>query len=172
MAIKIDQPITEAHVSEEPREQKLAERPAVVAGVTHKLRRPGGSMYVTINRNAEGEPIEVFANSRNLDQSLVGVTRLISMAFRARIPAPVIVEELKAIRDPDGGYFVPGGGGYVGSTMAHLGKCLEAELCDAAPRNQDEDRPLGKRCPECGEHSVVTQEGCEKCLSCGDSKCG
>lgn len=31
---------------------------------------------------------------------------------------------------------------------------------------------LTKRCPKCGEESLVYQEGCLVCTSCGDSKCG
>ncbi len=31
---------------------------------------------------------------------------------------------------------------------------------------------ISKRCPECGEESLVYQEGCLVCTSCGHSKCG
>lgn len=31
---------------------------------------------------------------------------------------------------------------------------------------------LTKKCPKCGEESLVYQEGCLVCTSCGDSKCG
>ena len=26
-------------------------------------------------------------------------------------------------------------------------------------------------CPECGEHSLVFEEGCAKCYACGHSEC-
>ena len=30
----------------------------------------------------------------------------------------------------------------------------------------------GKKCPECGQESLVYQEGCLVCTNCGHSKCG
>ena len=31
--------------------------------------------------------------------------------------------------------------------------------------------PIGDLCPECGEASVVNEEGCRKCYACGFSEC-
>jgi len=187
--IKIDQPIKNYEVveddeekAEEPAPQTPVGRPEVVAGKTYKLSRPGDSIYLTINKTEDGQPIEVFANSRQMDQALVAVTRLASSMLRARIPASVVVEELAAIKEGDGGYFVPGGGGYVASTMAHIARVLRRELVDAADEGGQQapkeaeaespaEQPVGSQCPECSEYSVVTDGGCAKCLSCGDSKC-
>ena len=30
---------------------------------------------------------------------------------------------------------------------------------------------IGDLCPECGQASVVNEEGCRKCYSCGFSEC-
>ena len=30
---------------------------------------------------------------------------------------------------------------------------------------------LGRACPKCGERSLIFQEGCYSCLSCGYSQC-
>jgi ribonucleoside-diphosphate reductase alpha chain len=30
---------------------------------------------------------------------------------------------------------------------------------------------LGRSCPKCGERTLIFQEGCDSCLSCGYSKC-
>mgnify|MGYP003292078161 FL=1 len=30
----------------------------------------------------------------------------------------------------------------------------------------------GQKCPECGEESIVIQDGCFICQNCGFSKCG
>lgn len=171
----------ETATNEEP-----LERPDVVPGRTHKMKRPGNSIYVTINRDDEGNPIEVFTNSRDMDQAHVAVTRLISAMFRARIDPSLVVEELKAIKDPEGGYFEPGGGGYVPSTMAHLGKVLERELgknkapdpepepvsADSSDTDVSESEATDyKQCPECLEYAVIYSGGCPTCTSCGDSKC-
>jgi len=185
--IKIDQPIKNYEVvdnntpkqPEEPPPQTPVGRPEVVAGKTYKLSRPGDSIYLTINKMPDGQPIEVFANSRQMDQALVAVTRLASSMLRARIPASVVVEELAAIKEGDGGYFIPGGGGYVSSTMAHIARVLKTELVESketTPRQEEQgeapEKPLGSQCPDCFEYAVVIEEGCEKCLSCHSSKCG
>lgn len=193
MTTKIDQQITgysvvdnqepepEAGTPQETTTGPLT-RPAVVAGRTYKLRRPGDAIYLTINRDPNGQPIEVFANSRSMDQAHVAVTRLASSMLRAQVDPTVVVEELRAIKDPEGGYFIPGGGGYVPSTMAHIGKALEQELLadnDTDPASAPEpepklrtDQPAGSQCPECREYAVVLEGGCEKCTACGESKCG
>ena len=30
---------------------------------------------------------------------------------------------------------------------------------------------LGRACPKCGERTLIFQEGCDSCLSCGYSRC-
>ena len=189
MTIRIEQRIKNYEVvgDEQPEEPQQSmeplDRPEVVEGRTYKLARPGDSIYLTINRAEGGTPIEVFANSRQMDQALVAVTRLASSMLRARIPASVVTEELAAIKDPEGGYFVPGGGGYVPSTMAHIARVLKKELVEDANENNSQapaekeaepppQQPIGSQCPECKEYTVVTEGGCSKCTNCGESECG
>jgi len=188
MATKIDQQIVDYDVvdnnapqEEEPMPSTPAPRPEVVEGRTYKLARPGDSIYLTINRTEDGQPIEVFANSRQMDQALVAVTRLASSMLRARIPAEVVIEELAAIKDPEGGYFIPGGGGYVSSTMAHIARILKKELVDEQdagqpkaqePAPEPAEKPVGQQCPDCMEYAVVFEGGCKKCTECGSSECG
>lgn len=33
------------------------------------------------------------------------------------------------------------------------------------------DEAIGEACPNCGEHTMIYEEGCKKCTSCGSSKC-
>jgi len=32
-------------------------------------------------------------------------------------------------------------------------------------------RPIGELCPECGEATLINEEGCRKCYTCGHSEC-
>jgi hypothetical protein len=76
-------------------------------------------MYVTINdiilnegtEHEQRRPFEVFINSKNLDhyQWIVALTRIISAVFRKGGDVTFLVEELKAVFDPRGGYWQPGG---------------------------------------------------------------
>src|SRR5690606_5837314 len=31
--------------------------------------------------------------------------------------------------------------------------------------------PIGELCPECGEATLINEEGCRKCYTCGHSEC-
>jgi ribonucleoside-diphosphate reductase alpha chain len=54
----------------------------------------------------------------------------------------------------------------------------EPSLSPAAPLEQPlpalydvAGQKIGDLCPECGQASVVNEEGCRKCYSCGFSEC-
>jgi hypothetical protein len=83
-------------------------------------------MYITINdivlnQDTEHEkfrPYEIFINSKNLDhyQWIVALTRVLSAVFRKGGDVAFLVEELKAVFDPKGGYF---------ADIAELGYVIE-----------------------------------------------
>ena len=115
------------------------ERPEVLIGATYKIRSPlvEHAMYVTINdivlnQGTEYElrrPFEIFINSKNMDhfQWIVALTRIMSAVFRKGGDVTFIVEELKAVFDPRGGYF-KAGGVYMPSIVAELGAIVEQHL--------------------------------------------
>jgi len=106
-----------------------------------------------------------------------------------------VVEELKAVFDPRGGYWV--GGKYVPSLLAAIGGVIESHMIDTgfitssnamdgSDRN-DITKPIAvaagaeglsgngsmfRQCPKCAQPSLIRQEGCDTCTSCGHSKCG
>jgi len=50
----------------------------------------------------------------------------------------------------------------------HIGEVSQAIAAAArAPR----PRQIGDLCKECGQATVVYEEGCKKCLSCGFNEC-
>jgi len=45
---------------------------------------------------------------------------------------------------------------------------------ESEPRNDNGDsgvRAIGDLCPDCGNATLVWEEGCQKCHSCGFSEC-
>lgn len=151
MAIRIDQRIVSAQVVQ-PGDgsagsggdggaelNERVSRPEVLAGVTYKIKTPLSehALYVTINDivlNAPtaGEirrPFEIFINSKNMDhfQWIVALTRIISAVFRKGGDSTFLVEELRSVFDPRGGYFKPGGR-YTPSLVAEIGDVIEAHL--------------------------------------------
>ena len=115
------------------------ERPELLDGATYKIKSPlfEHALYVTINdivlnRGTEFEmrrPFEIFINSKNMDhfQWIVALTRVMSAVFRKGGDVTFLVEELKAVFDPRGGYF-KAGGVYMPSIVAELGNIIETHL--------------------------------------------
>ena len=115
------------------------ERPEMLLGSTYKIKTPVSdhAMYVTINDivlNAGSEheqrrPFEVFINSKSMEhfQWIVALTRIMSAVFRKGGDVTFIVEEMKAVFDPKGGYF-KAGGVYMPSLVAELGTIVEDHL--------------------------------------------
>ena len=115
------------------------ERPEVLIGSTYKIKSPlvEHAMYVTINDivlNAGSEheqrrPFEIFINSKSMEhfQWIVALTRIMSAVFRKGGDVTFIVDEMKAVFDPKGGYF-KAGGVYMPSLVAELGMIVEDHL--------------------------------------------
>jgi len=115
------------------------ERPEALVGSTYKIKSPlvEHAMYVTINdivlnpgtAHELRRPFEVFINSKNMDhfQWIVALTRIMSAVFRKGGDVTFLVDEMKAVFDPRGGYF-KAGGVYMPSIVAEIGTCVEEHL--------------------------------------------
>lgn len=175
-------------------------------GVTYKIKPPSlAAIYITINdvilnpgTDAETRhPYEIFINSKDMDhfQWVVGLTRVISAVFRKGGDITFMVEEMKSVFDPKGGYFKKGGK-FMPSLVAEIGNVIEehlvglglikvaelsATVVEALAKKKAE---LGmepdavtfpesaKLCKVCSTKAVVILDGCATCLNCNDSKCG
>ena len=115
------------------------ERPEMLLGSTYKVKTPLSehALYVTINDvilNLDTEhelrrPFEIFINSKNMDhfQWIVALTRIISAVFRKGGDVTFLVDELRSVFDPKGGYFKKGGK-YMPSLVAEIGDAIECHL--------------------------------------------
>ena len=129
----------EKHVADVIQMHERIERPEILIGSTYKLKSPlfEHALYVTINDivlNAGSEheqrrPFEIFINSKNMDhfQWIVALTRIMSAVFRKGGDVTFLVDEMKAVFDPKGGYF-KAGGVYMPSLVAELGSIVEDHL--------------------------------------------
>jgi hypothetical protein len=190
------------------------ERPEMLLGSTYKIKTPQSdhALYITINDmvlNAgtayeERRPYEIFINSKNMEhyQWVTALTRVISAIFRKSGDITFLVEELKGIFDPKGGYFKKGGV-FMPSLVAEIGCAIEIHMrvCGmlkvdemdenqkkflAAKRKEFEARhsdtasideegvfpAQAALCGKCNTKALVLMDGCMTCLNCGDSKCG
>ena len=115
------------------------ERPEMLLGSTYKIKTPQSehALYITINdvvlnRGTEHElrrPYEIFINSKNMDhfQWIVALTRIISAVFRKGGDATFLVDEMRSVFDPRGGYFKKGGK-YKPSLVAEIGDAIECHM--------------------------------------------
>ncbi len=210
MAIKITKKITGYEVVNIDSKQPIAkdvssvllERDEILEGSTYKIKTPASehAMYITINdviinQGTESEhrrPFEIFINSKNMEHFMwiVALTRVISAIFRKGGDVTFLVEELKAVFDPRGGYFKKGGK-YMPSLVADIGEVIQQHLISIgmlegmldAPELKAKKQKIKERlgdsalknamqCPKCAGMSLVRMDGCDTCLECGHSKCG
>ena len=128
-----------APVAEVIQMHESLERPETLVGNTYKIKSPlfEHALYVTINDivlnagtpHEQRRPFELFINSKNMDhfQWIVALTRILSAVFRKGGDVTFIVEELKAVFDPRGGYF-KAGGVYMPSIVAEIGAVIEQHM--------------------------------------------
>lgn len=142
------------------------ERPARLFGHTDMVKLTTGegvrrSFLITVNRH-QGQPVEVIVTSgkagdeSNADSEALG--RLVSLALQRGVAPAEIVHTLRGI---NGGMY----GSYQGRLVAS-----KADLIAVALESTPQGPPKGD-CPGCGG-TLVREEGCWKCYTCGYSKCG
>ena len=176
-------------------------RPRFLKGYTYSIETPLGKTFVTVNENGGSQPFEVFINTAKAGSEIAAhseaIGRLIS--YLLRISSPVeprkrlqtIMEQLGGI---GGGRSLGFGPNRVRSLPDGIAKALdeylyirhwenevpEEEWGNKAPTlplsglgmpAESSDHPIGELCPECGQASLVNEEGCRKCYSCGYSEC-
>lgn len=176
-------------------------RSRVLKGETSRISTPLGATYVTINHNGDDQPFEVFIQTAKAGSDTAAVSEAIGrlISYVLRLASPVsprdrlkeIVNQLSGI---GGGRPLGFGPQRVLSLPDGVAQVL-AEFLDrsadqasqstngangangtnghAAPATAAQNPPaiVGDLCPDCGNSSLVNEEGCRKCNSCGYSEC-
>jgi ribonucleoside-diphosphate reductase alpha chain len=179
--VQVGKEMAEPPASESER-QVVKPRPRKVQGVTYRVATPLGTAFITVNTNGNEEPFEVFANVGKAGSDTASVSeavgRLISMILR--LPSPLTpTERLREVAAQLKGI---GGGRHLGYGRARIRSLPDAiaqvlaehlgiaEVEEAAP-SQPISESVGDLCPECGQATLVFEEGCQKCYSCGYTEC-
>lgn len=190
-------------------------RPLILRGRTYKIQTPVGEGFITINRDENDEPFEVFINiSKGGTHTLAdaeAIGRLISMSLRiarsnsGKSPSAVAEKIVSQLRNIGGASHIGFGKERVMSLADAIAKALAEDLAlnrkndktqEMVPLNLTVETQESKTddvvspdspqalalplvspaaqadlCPECGQSTLVLEEGCSKCYSCGFSKC-
>jgi len=143
------------------------ERPKVLTGQTLKMKIPQGSLYVTANKNGDNIIRETFVTlgksggDEKADAEAIG--RLISLYLQHGGSIQEVIHTLKGIQGRDVSW---DNGQQLLSVPDAVAKAL-ANLNGTTI----ESKPELKHCPDCGESSIIYENGCFRCTSCGYSKC-
>jgi ribonucleoside-diphosphate reductase alpha chain len=152
-------------------------RPSVMQGTTTRVPTDVGTAFITINRNGDNKPKEVFINvgkgGTDLSEISEGIGRILSVALQSGVEPKFLADQLFGV------------GGY-SKIVKSLPSAIALALTDATPTpepvviyangNGQEAVPVlagkaSEACPECGSFALNHVEGCMTCAVCGLSKC-
>jgi ribonucleoside-diphosphate reductase alpha chain len=166
-------------------------RPHSLTGSTYRMETPIGTAFITVNDNGGGEPFEVFVQVGKAGSDTMAVAealgRLVSLVLR--MPSPLtprrrLEEAISQLSRIGGGQPTGFGAAKVLSLPDALARTLAEHLgeprvgapsgtagfaVESAPASPL--RRVGDLCRECGQATLVYEEGCKKCLSCGFNEC-
>jgi ribonucleoside-diphosphate reductase alpha chain len=173
-------------------------RPRWLSGKTYRVQTPLGATYVTVNENGEGkgQPFEVFLMTSKVGSETAAVSeaigRLISYTLRLAStvsPRDRLIEVVRQLSGIGGGRPIGFGQHRVLSLPDGIAQALQEYLDESSdePPAEAQEPPAAPSqgqlalpgvqqrsadiCPECGAPSLVNEEGCRKCYSCGFSEC-
>lgn len=188
------EPVTSIH-------DGIKQRPAVMQGYTRQVNAPEGKINITINSDDQGPFevfVNVGRAGSDIAALSEALGRLISINLQLLSPlsqtdrAQAITNQLRGI---GGSRSVGFGAQQVRSLPDAVARALELHLdtiqeakteASSAPAKEDHSangheqnapvnfsqlRVTGNLCPECGCNTMVYEEGCRKCYSCGHSEC-
>lgn len=158
----------------------LKPRPDVVDGKTYRAQTPLGTAFVTVNSNGDNEPFEVFTNVGKAGSDTAAVAeaigRLISLVLRmpsVLSPTDRVKEVVKQLQGIGGMHHLGYGQKTIRSLPDAVAQVLAQHLNLVIGENPSEfiQARVGDLCPECGNASLLFQEGCKKCYTCSYTEC-
>jgi len=163
----------------------LMRRPRDITASTFIERLGKDNIHLVVGTDEDGNPIEVLAyykkNGSDEVAMVEGLTRMISTSLQAGVDPLHIIRQLKGIRGEtvtlkeggDTNLSIPDIMAKVlekvvrGSVGKPVSPVLDNKPVTNVPMIGLKTVPL---CPDCSSE-VIFQEGCQKCMVCGWSKC-
>ena len=114
------------------------------------------SQYDFQYEDKDGYKVTIEGLSRSFDPEYWNYAKLISGVLRHGMPIPYVVEMVSALHLNDES---------LNTWKNGVARALKKFIPDGTAPSHNE-------CPECGEASLIYEEGCLNCKSCGHTKCG
>ena len=164
----------------EPKKTRFV-RPLSLQAEVFKYRTEAGNVYITISKDNEGKPREVFIHigkSGSTTASLgEALGRILSISLQHDVPPQELIQQLRLIRS--GSWERQPDGTIVFSVPDAVGRAL-AKACGeedngnnfVLPTEETKGKPEidGMTCPICGG-ILVRLGGCSACASCSYTRC-
>jgi len=158
-------------------------RPQMMKAEVFKYQTEAGNVYITISKDDEGKPREVFINigkSGSTTASLgEALGRVLSISLQQDVPPHELIQQLRLIRS--GSWVRQKDGTIIFSIPDAVGRAL-ARACGETdngnslilPEQTEKDLSQieidGMTCPECGG-ILIRLGGCSACVSCSYTRC-
>lgn len=158
----------------------------ITTGCTFCKKCACGTLYITVNKDTDGNIVEVFTHTSKggiCQANLNAETRMASLALRSGVKVHEVVDQLKGISCP------------ACTATKAKGKKIDGISCaDIIAKTIEEFQSNNKKvkiehslsendvkcftstnkytkCPGCGEMTLIHEAGCVICGNCGYSKC-
>lgn len=126
-------------------------------GVVIKNRNEEGeAQYDFQYEDKDGYKVTIEGLSRSFNPEYWNYAKLISGVLRHGMPLPYVVDMVSALHLDDES---------LNTWKNGVARALKKFIPDGTA-------PTHNECPECGEASLIYEEGCLNCKSCGHTKCG
>lgn len=154
-------------------------------GNTYCKKCACGTLYITLNRDDNGNIVESFINTSKggICQANIGaINRMISVGLRSGVKVDEIIDQLKGITCPACTKLISKGEQLSGISCPDIlartlqeeyeGKEVTTPIKKSKKRllENTESKVAVTKCPDCGE-LVIHDGGCITCTNCGWSKC-
>ena len=143
-------------------------------GDTYCKKCACGTLYITLNRDDEGNVVESFIHTSKggiCQANTSAVNRLVSLCMRSGVKTDEIIDQLKGITCGACTKAMSNGIKLDGISCPDILARTLTEFCKPADEKKPIEKPTNQEyCPECGE-PIIHDGGCVQCMNCGWSKC-
>jgi ribonucleoside-diphosphate reductase alpha chain len=182
---KTDKPKAAPAAEDQPKVRAL---PARRTGATVSMRTPAGTAHITMNRDDERQPFEVFVEIGKAGSDLKAMAEALgrTLSLMLRIESPMdplerVHEVATQLQGIGGARSLGFGPTRILSLPDAVGNALLAEFFPGEFAGNGHHQPAAKPspgrqvhgdlCPRCGDTAFIRVEGCQTCQSCGHSEC-
>ena len=180
---------TKSNIQTQSRVKTRLELGDCMPGHTYYRKTGCGHLYITVNNDRDGKPVEVFVQSSKsggCSANTEAIGRLTSSMLRSGMNVDDVIDSILGVKCSACSALKGKGESIDGLSCSDIvARTIRAEYNNNKQSISSKppvttayhgdgkltDYNKDQVCPECGHHSLKYSEGCIKCLNCGYSKC-